>query len=132
MYIQVIRSGNQLITDLFVKSTDTHQYLHASSCHVYHFKRAIPYSQTLRFVQMGYFLISVVMNWKEWLGKRGYSDKMVRQQILRARKFGRNELLNKEKNSPTENKLVVNITYHPAYSRVKEVLTQIYTCSINT
>ena len=61
----------------------------------------------------------------EWLGKRGYSDKMVRQQILRARKFGRNELLNKEKNSPSENKLVLNITYHPAYSRVKEVLTNI-------
>ena len=51
---------------------------------------------------------------------------MVRQQILRAHKFGRNELLNKEKNSPSENKLVLNITYHPAYSRVKEVLTNIH------
>ena len=47
--VQVIRSGNQLITDLFVKPTNTHQYLHASSCHVYHSERAIPYSQTLRF-----------------------------------------------------------------------------------
>ena len=63
---------------------------------------------------------------EERLEKRGYSDKMVRKQILRAGKFGRNELLNKEKNSPSENKLVLNITYHPAYSRGKEVLTKIH------
>ena len=127
--VQVIRSGNQLITDLFVKPTDTHQYLHASSCHVYHSKRAIPYSQTLRLNRIcsdGVFFDKRCNELEKWLGKRGYSDKMVRQQILRARKFGRNELLNKERNSPSENKLVLNITYHPAYSRVKEVLTNIH------
>ena len=46
--VSVIRSGNKLITDLYVKPTDTHQYLHASSCHVFHSKMAIPYSQILR------------------------------------------------------------------------------------
>ena len=126
--VQVIRSGNQLITDLFVKPADTHQYLHASSCHVYHSKRAIPYSQTLRLNRIcsdGVFVYKRCIELEAWLGKRGYSDKMVRQQILRARKFGRNELLNKERNSTSENKLVLNITYHPA-SRVKEVLTNIH------
>ena len=39
--VSVIRSGNKLITDLYVKPTDTHQYLHASSCHVFHSKKAI-------------------------------------------------------------------------------------------
>ena len=37
--VNVIRKDNQLITDLYIKPTDTHQYLHASSCHVYHCKK---------------------------------------------------------------------------------------------
>ena len=47
-HIYVYKEGNQLLTDVFVKSTDTHQYLHAAFCHVYHSKKSIPYSQALR------------------------------------------------------------------------------------
>ena len=32
--VQVIKEGNNLVTDLYIKPTDTHQYLEASSCHV--------------------------------------------------------------------------------------------------
>ena len=46
---EVIRSGNKLLLDLCIKPTDTHQYLKFSSCHVYHSKKFIPYSQALRF-----------------------------------------------------------------------------------
>ena len=35
-------------TDLFVKPTDSHQYLQSSSCHPFHCKKGIPYSQALR------------------------------------------------------------------------------------
>ena len=35
-------------TVLFVKPTDSHQYLQSSSCHPFHCKKGIPYSQTLR------------------------------------------------------------------------------------
>ena len=38
-------SEGNLSTDLFVKPTDTHQYLHASSWHVFHYKKSIPYNQ---------------------------------------------------------------------------------------
>ena len=30
-----MREGNSIITDLYVKSTDTQQYLDASTCHVF-------------------------------------------------------------------------------------------------
>ena len=29
--VEVIKTGNKLVTDLYIKPTDTHQYLHASS-----------------------------------------------------------------------------------------------------
>ena len=40
--------GGKINTDLYVKPTDSHQYLHSSSCHPYHCKKGIPYSQALR------------------------------------------------------------------------------------
>ena len=40
--VEVIRRGNKLLTDLYIKLTDTHQYLEFSSCHVYHSKKSIP------------------------------------------------------------------------------------------
>ena len=43
-----MKKGNQLVTDLYVKPTDIHQYLHASWCHISHCKKSIPFSQNLR------------------------------------------------------------------------------------
>ena len=34
--------------DLFIKPTDTHQFLDLGSSHCYHYKKRIPYSQVLR------------------------------------------------------------------------------------
>ena len=43
--VSVKKKGNQLVTDLYIiKATDTHKYLHASSCHIYHSKKSIRYS----------------------------------------------------------------------------------------
>ena len=41
--------GGVLTTDLFCKQTDTDQFLHKESCHPWHTKKAIPYSQALRY-----------------------------------------------------------------------------------
>ena len=43
---------SKLITSLFVKPTDRHQYLHYSSGHPEHTKRSIIYSQTLRLKRL--------------------------------------------------------------------------------
>ena len=42
-----MKKGNQRVTDLYVKPTDTHQYLYASWCHVSHCKKSILFSQAL-------------------------------------------------------------------------------------
>ena len=41
-------SNNQISTDIFFKSTDTHQYLNFGSSHPRHVKRSIPYNLAIR------------------------------------------------------------------------------------
>ena len=45
--VKVTKIGDYLKTDLFTKPTDTHQFLEFSSCHPWHCKKSIPYSQAL-------------------------------------------------------------------------------------
>ena len=61
-----------------------------------------------------------------WLKERGYSDKLVRGQILKARKFSRSEVLNKRKRTGNKCIIVVNITYHAVFSKLKNVLSEIH------
>ena len=46
--VEVRKQGTQLVTDLDIKTTDSHKYFHASSYHVFHSKKFIPYRQALR------------------------------------------------------------------------------------
>ena len=55
----------------------------------------------------------------------GYSERVVRQEILKKRKIPRNELLEKERNHREENKLTVNITYYPAFQNTKTILEEL-------
>ena len=42
-----VDNSRSITTELYVKPTDTHQYLMATSCHPNHTTRSIPYSQAL-------------------------------------------------------------------------------------
>ena len=54
--------------------------------------------------------------------KLGYSDKLVRQQILKARTHKRKDLLNNMKDQGNDYQLVFNITYHPNFSKLKDIM----------
>ena len=49
--VSVDNSGN-ITTDLYVKPSDTHQYLLATSCHPNHTNRSMPYFQALRILRI--------------------------------------------------------------------------------
>ena len=126
--VKVTIKDGKIITDLYVKPTDTHQYLDSSSCHPYHYKKSIPYSQALRLNRIcsnNAFFDQRCNELEHWLHERGYSERVVRQEILRARKIPRNELLEKERNHPEENKLTFNITYYPAFQNIKTILEEL-------
>ena len=127
--VSVRKTNKQLVTDLYIKPTDTHQYLHASSCHVYHSKKSIPYSQALRLNRICSENSSYDKRCNElevWLRERGYSDKLVRQQILKARTHKRKDLLNNMKDKRNDYQLVFNITYHPNFSKLKDTMSFLY------
>ena len=89
------------MTDLFVKPTDTHQFLDPSYSHLYHCKKGITYSQALGLNRIcsDYESFDKRCNGLAgWLMERRYNEKMIKKQILRAREHSRKDLLERKKN----------------------------------
>ena len=95
-----------LTTDLYVKPTDTHQYLHKDSCHPSHCKRGIPYSQALRIRRICSRTEDYLRRTQELKGyliNRGYNEDEVQQQIDRTIGLDRDALLrSKRTKTPLE------------------------------
>ena len=114
-------------TDLYVKPTDSHQYLQSSSCHPFHCKKGIPYSQALRLNRICSETNSFdkrCNDLERFLLETEYSSKMVRKEILRARKILRNDLLDKEKTQGNDSKLTLNVRYYPVFKHLKSQLKE--------
>ena len=91
-------------------------------------QKNIPYSQALRLNRIcsnNAFFDQRCNELEHWLHERGYSERVVRQEILKARKIPRNELLEKEHNHPEEIKLTFYITYYPAFQNTKTILEEL-------
>ena len=125
--VKVSLKDGKFSTDLFVKPTDTHQFLHPSSCHPFHCKKAIPFSQALRLNRICSSddeFENRCEDLYDWLRDRGYKHKLVEDQIRRACNFDRNDLLTKEK--PTKKGVLsLNIEYNPAFSNLSKTLNEL-------
>ena len=63
---------------------------------------------------------------ESWLHERGYNEKMVRGEVLRARAFSRYDLLNKPPRVKKDNLLTFNISYYPQFRKIKDILKEIH------
>ena len=84
--VSVNNTGN-ITTDLYVKPTDTQQYLMATSCHPNHTKCSIPNGQALRILRICSSKESAKIRCTELvdcLVKRGYNKRKTNKQIERA------------------------------------------------
>ena len=95
-----------------------------TSSHPYHCKKGIPYSQALKLNR----ICSDNTNFdkrcndlEKWLMERGYNEKMIHKQILRACEHLRNDLPEREKQQISEQKLTFNIMYYPAFQNVRAI-----------
>ena len=119
--VLVKRDGDHLSTDLYVKETDSHQFLHFDSCHPYHTKKGIPYGQALRIRRIcsddGSFE-SRVADLRQWLLSRGHKNDLVESQIEKARSLDRDALLSEVNQKVNDfSKVYLVVTYHPALSK---------------
>ena len=107
--------AGKVTLDLFVKPIDSHQYLH-SSFHPYHCKQEIPYSQAVchnRICSNPNFLDIKCNDLEEWLREKGCKE--VQKQILRARGFLRDFLVDSKNTREKQNKITCNLTYYPIF-----------------
>ena len=89
--------NRQLKTGQHIKPTDTHQILYSTSCHLYHCKKSIPYSQALRHNRIcsnNEKIDQSCNGLEKWLIERDYSERLVRTHILKARGESRDSFLN--------------------------------------
>jgi len=127
----VYKVNNEIHTKLYIKPTDKKQYLHYSSCHPLHVKKAIPFSQALRYrriIDVDEVLKESLDNLCTKFTTRGYNDDTVKTNISRALETDRLETLkyrNKEQSSnqyTTGMFLPLIITYCFKYDNIQRSL----------
>ena len=55
---------------------------------------------------------------------RRHSEKLVRQKIEKTRKYRSIELLYSQREEVNSNKLMLNVTYYPNFSKLKNILSR--------
>ena len=123
-----------MVTDLYTKPTDTHQYLHRSSCHPLHCKNSIAFSQALRLCRIccrPHDYDQRVEELKTYLVDRGYNEQVVLHQINKATQFQRKDLLTTRTKEKKEQVTPLVVTYHPDLSHLTYILHN-HQCVLNT
>ena len=67
IYLDVKILDRKIVTNLHIKATDRHQYLHYTSSHPYHTKESIVYIQALRVSRIYSFEYSLKIFIKKYL-----------------------------------------------------------------
>ena len=114
--VSVDNSGNTT-TDLYIKPTDTQQYLMATSCHPNHTKRSMPYGQALRILRICSSKESAKLRCTELvdcLVKRGYNKRKTNKQIERASTNFANPPTGRQ--CHTARPVYFNVQFHPSSS----------------
>ena len=110
-FLKVGLKDGKITTDLHVKPTDRHQYLHFSSAHPNHTKRSLVFSQTLRMCRLCSNESDFERNkekMRSWFVKREYPEKLIDSEIRKV-KFNIKETNSKNK---SQNGVPFVVTYH--------------------
>ena len=118
--------NKEIQSDLYCKPTDCHQYLAFKSCHPYHVKKSIVYSQALRIKRICSSVDKFeehMLSLKIWFSNRGYPRVLIDEQITKARSFVQCTLDQpRSKAEPT----VLVATYHPALNGLNNIIRKYF------
>ena len=121
--------GGKVIIDLYVKPTDSHQYLDSSWCLPYLCIKGITCSQALRLNRIcsdPYSFDRRCSDLEKCLIERGYSKPEIRIQLLRAWGFLRDSQLDRENSRKEQNKIIFDLTYYPLFQNFKNILAELH------
>ena len=122
--LKVSLSNGYLSTDLHIKSTDRHQFLHYTSSHPDHTKRSIIYSQALRISRIcsnKSDFLKHLESMKSWFEVRGYPNKLIEQEIEKV-KFFRNDNVLRQRD-PRKG-VPFGLTYHTLFKSMGKIINK--------
>lgn len=114
--ILIKNDNNNIITDLYSKETDTHQYLNFRSCHPSHTKRNIPFSLARRICTIVINPELRILRLKElktYLLRQDYPENLIDSAIRRATIIPVTELRRTKNKQSTSNDIPFVITHNP-------------------
>ena len=107
-------------TDLYMKPTDRHQYLHYLSSHPEHTERSIVHSQNIRVDRLGslekdfnYHKLSM----KQRFIKRDYPESVIQKEMKKVR-FSKQG----QKSKKVEKGAPFVLTYHPLLNKLSSII----------
>ena len=121
-----LHPDNTLSSSLYIKPTDNFQYLHMDSCHPFHCKRSIPYSQAIRIRRICSNASDATHHLRKLFTrflKRGYNKETLLTQFNRAISLPRDILLQpKSKSKPTNNRVPLVVTFDPSLPNLGKIV----------
>ena len=119
--IKVVKNEINILTDIFYKTTDTHQYLNFKSCHPTHTKRNIPYNLARRIctiVKDEDTKDQRLAELKNFLNAQNYPEKLVLSAINEARKIPQDILRTTRKKDHDSFLIPFTTTYNPKHRNI--------------
>ena len=122
--LKVSLSNGDFSTDLHVKYTDRHQFLHYTPSHPDHTKRSIIYSQALRISRIcsnKSDFLKHLENMKSWFKVRGYPSKLIEQEMEKVKFFLNGTVVRQR--DPRKGVPFV-LTYHPLFKSMGKIINK--------
>ncbi|XP_059584800.1 uncharacterized protein LOC106739550 [Alligator mississippiensis] len=124
--VMISIQNDKIQTTLYKKPTDQHTYLHRTSNHPKHTKKAVIYSQTLiyhRIFTEENTQDCHLINLKKAFTQQGHSSREIDRIFERATRIPREERQYRRKNPTNRTPLVM--THHPSLEPVQKILKQL-------
>ena len=122
----VKRDRDSLYTDLYVKETATHSYLHYTSCHPKNCTRKGPYGQFLRIKRnctKDADFEKHAEDMKKHYSNRGYPEKIIQDPYCKAKTRDHHSLIHGEKRKEDGNKRIpLVLTYNPLNPNLLKII----------
>ena len=88
--------------------------------------RTVKHYPLTKFVLRIIFLTFIVVVSKKWLSERGYSEKLVPKETVKAGSQSRETLLDIEKMSRNDDRFYFNIAYYPFFKNIRNILEELH------